>query len=90
MSKRAEEHAFSIELNSTGHLRQFTISNGSREKVLLEGCLGELGELSFIEGAMLQIHGAHGILRMDLRDEDLRKLLRKEAHSKEKDREAVK
>ena len=71
MSKRTEEHAFSIELNSKDYLKQFTMSKDAKEEVLIEGCLGELGRLSFIEGAMLEIRGTYGILRIDLRDRSI-------------------
>jgi hypothetical protein len=90
MNKRIEEHAFSIELNSMDHLKQFTVSNDNKEEVLIEGYLGEIGKLRIIEDAMLEIRGTYGILRMDLRNEYLRKSLQKEAISKQKIMEVVK
>ena len=77
MSKRKEEHAFSIELKSKEYLKRVTMSNEAGDKVLIEGFLGELEELSFIEGVMLELKGINGILRMDLREEELRRLLQR-------------
>ena len=81
---------FSIELKSKEYVKLVAISNDSFDKVLIEGFLGKLEELNFIEGVMLEIKGANGILRMDLREEDLRKLLQKgncgnQSHSLDKE-----
>lgn len=76
MKNKAEEHAFSVELKSKEYIKLVTLANDTRNKVLIEGFLGELMELSFIEGIMLEIKGTNGTLRIDLRTEELRKLLR--------------
>jgi len=77
VSKRAEEHAFSIELKSKEYMKRVTMSNEADDRVLIEGFLGELGELSFVEDVLLEIKGANGILRIDLKEEEFRKLLSK-------------
>jgi hypothetical protein len=41
----------------------------------LRGFLGEPEESGFVEGVMLEMKGINGILRMDLREQELRKLL---------------
>jgi hypothetical protein len=56
------------------------ISNRKGEKVLVEGFLGELEEMSFVEGAMLELRGSNGVLRMDLKEEELEKLFSRLAH----------
>lgn len=76
MKNKAEEHAFSVELKSKEYIKLVTLANDSRNKVLIEGFLGELMELNFIEGIMLEIKGTNGTLRIDLRKEELKKLLR--------------
>jgi len=43
--------------------------------VLFEESLGELEELSMIAGAVLEVRGADGVLRIDLSEEELRKML---------------
>lgn len=57
-----------------------SVSNESHDRVLFEGDLGRLQKLSMIEGVVLEVKGAHGILRIDLSEEELRKML---AHKKE-------
>jgi len=76
-SRRADEHMFSIELKSKEHVKRVAIPNENGVNVLIEGFLGELQGLSFIEGIMLEIEGANGTLRMDLKEEELKKLLPK-------------
>jgi len=72
--KKENSHAFSIELKSKEFLRNVMISNRTGEIVLIEGFLGELEEVSFVEGAMLELRGSNGVLRMDLKEEELKSL----------------
>jgi hypothetical protein len=69
------EHAFSVEMKSKKYVRHMSISNESYDRVLFEGFLGELKELSMVESAVLEVKGANGILRVDLSEGDLRKML---------------
>ena len=69
------EHAFSIEMKSKKHVRHISVSNESHDRVLFEGSLGELEELSMVEGAVLEVKGANGVLRIDLSEDELRKML---------------
>ena len=69
------EHAFSVEINLKKHVRHLSMSDESHERVLLEGCLGELEELSMTEGAVLEVRGSKGALRIDLSEDELRKML---------------
>ena len=71
------DHAFSIEMKSKKHVRHISVSNESHDRVLFEGSLGELEELSMVEGAVLEVKGANGILRIDLSENELRKMLSK-------------
>jgi hypothetical protein len=43
--------------------------------VLFEGVLGELEDLSMVDGAVLEVRGTNGVLRIDLTVEDLREML---------------
>jgi hypothetical protein len=70
-------HSFSVEMRSRKHVKNVAISEEARGLVLFEGELGELEELSLIEGHMLEIKGANGVLRIDLSEEELRKALTK-------------
>jgi hypothetical protein len=68
-------HMFSVELASKNFVKRLAIPGDSDDKVLIEGFLGELKEIGIIEGIMLEIQGTNGILRIDLSEEELRKLL---------------
>jgi len=69
------EHAFSIEMKSKKHVRQISVSNESHNRVLFEGYLGQLKELSMVEGTMLEVVGANGVLRIDLSEDEVQKML---------------
>ena len=68
------EHAFSIEMKSKKYVRHISISNESHDRVLFEGYLGELQELSMMEGAALEVKGVYGVLRIDLSEDELQKI----------------
>lgn len=67
--------SFSIELNSKIHVKHISISNESHNRVLFEGSLGELVNLSMIEDAVLEVKGTHGVLRIDLDKDELTRIL---------------
>jgi hypothetical protein len=72
-----DNHSFSVELKSKKYVTSVSLSNKGREGVLLEGVLGELEEIGMLEDAILYINGSHGTLRVDLTEEELRKMLAK-------------
>ena len=69
--------SFSVELKSKKFVKSFSLSNKGREGVLIEGGLGELEEIGILEDAILLIHGTTGTLRVDLAEDELRKMLAK-------------
>jgi hypothetical protein len=71
MTKRIEEHSFSIEMNSQACVRRMTFQDKENNRVFFEGFLGELKNVSMIEGLMLQVEGANGVLRLDIVQKDL-------------------
>lgn len=77
MNNQTNEHAFSIELRSKSYLSldQPKEVEGS---VLIEGTLGELQSLMFVEGVMIELKGTRGVLRMDMTESEWNQLLRKE------------
>jgi hypothetical protein len=75
--KKECKHAFSVELKSKEYVKRVAIPNEVEDNVLFEGFLGKLDELAIIEGVMLQIKGANGILRIELKEEELKKLVTK-------------
>ena len=76
-ARKEDEHVFSIELKSKEHVKRLVMPNENGDNVLIEGFLGKLQNLSFTEGIMLEIQGTNGTLRMDLKEEELERLLPK-------------
>jgi len=83
MDKEMEDNEcfFSVELKSKAYLKNVTLTNGSRDSVLLEGTIGELTQATFAEGIILEVAGTKGTLRINLKEEELRKALQKVAAS---------
>lgn len=79
-------HAFSIEMKSKAHVRHISMSDESHDRVLFEGYLGALRELSLIEGTVLEIRGENGVLRIDLSEEELRSIFLKKKGSEKADK----
>ncbi len=75
--KRAAEHMFSIELKSKENVKSLSLASQNGNNVLIEGFLGELEDMCFTDGVMLEIHGSKGTLRMDFSEKELNKLLPK-------------
>lgn len=69
------DRTFSIEMKSKKHVRHLSMFNESHERGLFEGSLGELAELSMIEGAVLEVRGANGVLRIDVSVDELHNML---------------
>ena len=71
MEKSKKIGFFSVEIESKKHLTNVSISDKSRERVLIEGFLGELSEIETIEDVLIQFKGANGVLRIDLSKDEL-------------------
>ena len=69
------EHTFSVEIKSKKFVKNISISDESHDRVLFEGNLGELLELSLVED-VLEFIGANGVLRVGLTEDQLRKALK--------------
>ena len=68
-------HVFSVEMKSKNHVRSISISNETKDRVLFEGDLGELEEVAFIGGSMLEVRGTNGVLRIELGEDETRKVM---------------
>lgn len=68
-------YMFSVELKSKAYVRGISISNETRDRVLFEGDLGELEEVAFVGGSMLEVRGANGVLRVELGHGEMEKLM---------------
>jgi hypothetical protein len=74
MKTNKESHAFSVELNHKRHLKTVAIPSNGSSTVVVEGFLGELINLGFVEDSLLEIHGMNGSFRIDLKLEEVRKM----------------
>ena len=61
-------------MKSKNHVKNISISDEAHDRVLFEGDLGELIELSLVEGDVLEIVGVNGILRVGIKIEQLQKI----------------
>ena len=62
-------------MKSKRYVRSISISNETKDRVLFEGDLGGLEEVSFIGGSMLEVRGTNGVLRIELGEDETRKLM---------------
>jgi hypothetical protein len=67
-----KERVFSVELKSKRDLKNITLASDSSDSVLVEGTIGELVKATFAEGIILEVVGKNGILRIDLREDDIK------------------
>ena len=68
---------FSVEMGSKRHVKTISVSDESHDRVLFEGNLGELEELGMVEDIILEIKGVNGTLRVEVCEDELRKMLSK-------------
>ena len=71
------EHSFSVEMRSKRFVKSISISDEAHDRVLFEGNLGELVELSLAEGDVLEFIGVNGIFRIGITEEQLLNALTK-------------
>ena len=75
LNVEGEKNVFSVEMKSKKYVKSISISDEARDRVLFEGDLGELRELTLSEGDVLEFIEVNGILRIGLTEEQLRKTL---------------
>ena len=71
-NKIENERFFSVELNSKAHLKNVTLTNGSKDSALIEGTLGELVKATFAEGVILEVVGTKGTFRINLAQNEIK------------------
>ncbi len=79
----AEERFFSLELRSKDAVRVVSLGNGNGDRVTIEGTVGRLELVEFVEDSILELVGTAGTLRVDLAREELVKPAKKLQGSKE-------
>lgn len=72
---KMKEHTFSVSLETEDGLKNLCIGSEFGPKVEIEGNLGKLEGIHFVENAILEIRGSGGILRIDLNKEAFENLL---------------
>ena len=65
-----------MELNSRDSVRTALLGNGNGDRVTIEGTIGNLKRVDFLEDSILEILGTEGALRVDLSREDLARLFK--------------
>jgi len=65
-----QSRVFTLELNSGKGLKKVNVPDGT-QRLLMEGTIGTLKRAKFVEGAILELIGTEGTLRVDLSLEDL-------------------
>jgi hypothetical protein len=68
-----KERVFSVELRSKRSLKNISLADGSSDSVFVEGNIGKLVQATFKEGIILEVIGKNGTLRLDLREDEIRK-----------------
>ncbi len=71
------KQTFSAVLDSKKQVKNITLSDNVNQKVFFEADIGQLEEVKFTEGLLLEVVGTKGVLRIDLPVETLRKVVEK-------------
>jgi len=71
---------FSVEIDSKKHVKKISVSDDAHDRVIFEGFLGELKEISIIESSALEVIGEHGALRVDVDADTLQSVFRTRDH----------
>jgi hypothetical protein len=67
-------HSFSVQMNSAGSVSGLVI-NRKKDRIFIEGELGKIEEVEFVEEKVLTLTGENGVLRIDISRETLIKAL---------------
>ncbi len=62
-------------MGSKNHIRNISISDQAHDRVLFDGDLGRLLEVSIIECSALEIVGENGVLRIEIDEDVLQRVL---------------
>ncbi len=69
---------FTAEISSKRYVKNISISNEAHNRVLFEGVIGELEEISLLEDRVLEIRGTEGTLRIDISKVELAEVIDRE------------
>ena len=68
-----------VELKSKNHVQSISISDESHDRVLFEGDLGKLLHVSIIESRALELIGENGVVRVEIDEDVLQRVLKSKA-----------
>ena len=68
--------SFSIELISRDQIKRVSLPDGSGDRLMVEGYLGELIDIELVEDILLEIKGTRGIIRIELSQKELENALK--------------
>jgi hypothetical protein len=68
------ENSFSIQLKGKESVKNVCLTDGS--EVLFEGYMGQLESLEMIDESIIEIQGSKGVLRFDLKKDQLLRLVK--------------
>jgi len=74
---------FSAVLDSKKQVKNITLTDNIHQKVFFEADIGQLEQVKFTEGLLLEVIGTKGVLRIDLPVETLRNIVEKTRQSLE-------
>lgn len=69
-----KERSFSVELKSKVNLKNITLTNDSHENAIIEGSIGELEHAGFVDDMILEVQGTKGVLRIDISENEIKKI----------------
>ena len=70
--------SLSVEMTSKQHVKSLILSDELSGQVLFDADIGYLVGISIIDGIVLEVRGVNGTLRVDLREEELEAVLKKD------------
>ena len=71
-TREQNERFFSIELNSKHLIKNLSMIEEPKESILIEGTIGKLIKAIFDENVILLVIGTKGILRLDLKANEIK------------------
>ncbi len=69
---KKEGHTFTVDLKSRSDLKDIRIGAEYKPEVQVTGSIGEIRNITFVEGVVLEVTGSKGMLRLDLPKEVLK------------------
>ena len=69
-----KERSFSIDLRSKIDLKNITLNDNFQDNALIEGTIGKLEHAGFVDNMILEVLGTKGVLRIDISENEIKKI----------------